>query len=789
MASRSAYVRTRMIALLGCLVALWGFAVVVTLRAGLNPLWVDTLDEKVDRPAESVITALQQERRLSLIVLTGRASDQRAALVAQRARTDEARAALERLATGNDVWVATTAAQRDNIDKGVARWQGLDGGRAAIDAATVDRGRVAAAYNDYVDAGFAIYGALAAVDDPVVARQGRTLVALSRAREILSREDALLAGVLAAGRFTPAEYSSFAQLVGTQRFQYAEVAGDLPEAQETGYRRLRDATAQTGLRALEDRVLEKGVAAPPPTTAEAWQDAVGPVLADLRALENDLARATVTLAGPAGTAALIRLVLAGVLGLAVLGLALSLLWSLPRRLARIREAAWDLADRRLPLVGDDPDVTRETPPLAAGSDEVGQVAQAFNAVHRSAVATAAEQAERRRATRDVFLNLARRTQELVHRQLIVLDGIERRTEEPADLDDLYTVDHLATRMRRHAENLILLSGSVPGRGWLRPVPLVDIVRGAIGEVEEYPRVALGSVEPAALGGSAVGDTIHLLAELVENATTHAPPETSVRVSGRATPDGYAVEIADSGPGMTDADRAQANEQLVNPPDVNLSGPARIGLYVVGRLAVPHGIRVELRPAPDGGTLAAVLIPSALISAIPPAAALPSPRSPSAPFPSESPPPSPPSPSSLSPSSPAAPLPRRSPSSAPSPRHGAGVDAPGGTGLPRRGGANAPGPPRHSAPVDATGGITANGLPRRVRQANLAAALRAEPPAPGPPARGGRTPEQVRQMMSSYQLGTVRGRSEAVAAPVADDGSSGQNRDGAGQSTEGDAGDR
>src|SRR5205814_8686853 len=155
------------------------------------------------------------------------------------------------------------------------------------------------------------------------------------------------------------------------------------------------------------------------------------------------------------------------------------------------------------------------PPLAAGSDEIGQVGRAFNAVQQTAVQVAVEQAELRRGVRDVFLSLARRTQALVHRQLGVLDAMERREVGPDELADLFRVDHLATRMRRNAENLIVLAGAVPGRGWRRPVPVVDVLRGAIAEVEEYTRVTILPVESAALAGRAVGDVIHLLAELIE----------------------------------------------------------------------------------------------------------------------------------------------------------------------------------------------------------------------------------------------------------------------------------
>ncbi len=229
----------------------------------------------------------------------------------------------------------------------------------------------------------------------------------------------------------------------------------------------------------------------------------------------------------------------------------------------------------------------EAPPLAFGTDEIGQVGRAFNLVQETAVQVAVEQAALRRGIRDVFLSLARRSQALVHRQLTLLDTMERRETSPEELEDLFRVDHLATRMRRNAEDLIVLSGAVPGRGWRNPVPLVDVVRGAVAEVEEYERVTVAQIGSASLAGRAVGDIIHLLAELMENAPSFSPPHTMVQVSGQLVGNGFAVEIEDRGLGMSEADLDAANAQLANPPEFNLSSTARLGLYVVGRLAERH----------------------------------------------------------------------------------------------------------------------------------------------------------------------------------------------------------
>ena len=216
---------------------------------------------------------------------------------------------------------------------------------------------------------------------------------------------------------------------------------------------------------------------------------------------------------------IVRLVLAAGLGLlaviASIVVSITTARALLRQLERLRQAAWQLADERLPRVverlgrGEEVDVAAEAPPLEFGNDEIGQVGKAFNAVQETAMRTAVEQAELRRSVREVFLSLARRTQALVHRQLTLLDAMERREHDAEELEDLFRVDHLATRMRRNAENLIVLSGSTPGRAWRRNVPMVDVVRGAVAEVEDYTRVnvlPLGAGRRWPAGPSATSST-------------------------------------------------------------------------------------------------------------------------------------------------------------------------------------------------------------------------------------------------------------------------------------------
>jgi hypothetical protein len=180
-------------------------------------------------------------------------------------------------------------------------------------------------------------------------------------------------------------------------------------------------------------------------------------------------------------------------------------------------------------------VARAAPALRVGDDEIGQVGRAFSTTQRAAVQAAVEQERLRRGVSAVFTNLARRSQLLLHRQLTLLDTMQRRVQDPAEFEDLFRLDHMTTRMRRHAEGLLILSGNAPGRAWRRPVRLSEVVRAAVGETEDYPRVVVRRMPRVELAGSAVADVLHLLAELIENATAFSPPETAVTVRGAGRP--------------------------------------------------------------------------------------------------------------------------------------------------------------------------------------------------------------------------------------------------------------
>ncbi|MGO4748999.1 ATP-binding protein, partial [Streptomyces sp. 2MCAF27] len=292
-----------------------------------------------------------------------------------------------------------------------------------------------------------------------------------------------------------------------------------------------------------------------------------------------------------------------------------------RRLRELRGATLRLADEQLPEViarlqkGDKVELAEAVPEVGHGSDEIGQVAGAFATAQRIAVRAAIEQAETREGISRVFLNLAQRSQGLVHRQLALLDTLERGSEDPDLLAELFRVDHLATRMRRNSENLSILGGAIPSRRWRQPVQLAEILRGAASQTEDYSRVKLTGIPEVMLAGPVAGDIMHLLSELVENATTFAPPHTSVQIHAEVVPKGLGIEIEDRGIGMADDVREEANRLLKAAPEFNVMGftqDTRLGLFVVARLAARHNIMVTLRPSPYGGTSAIVLAPPELL---------------------------------------------------------------------------------------------------------------------------------------------------------------------------------
>ncbi|MGH3176581.1 MAG: nitrate- and nitrite sensing domain-containing protein [Streptosporangiaceae bacterium] len=336
---------------------------------------------------------------------------------------------------------------------------------------------------------------------------------------------------------------------------------------------------------------------------------------ELQVARNIVARSHVLRRG-AEESALFNGIVTAVILFLVLIATLAVARSLVRPLRRLREGALDIATVQLPervrQLGEDmdPAVSLDVAPIdVLSADEIGQVARAFDQVHAEAVRLAGNEAMLRSSFNAMFVNLSRRSQSLIERLARVIDSLEQDEADPDRLSNLFSMDHLVTRMRRNSENLLLLAGHETTRKWSAPVPLADVVRAATSEIEQYSRVAMNIQPGISLTGPAVSDVVHLLAEIVENATIFSSKDTPVHISGQEiSSGGVLIEVRDSGVGIPEARLAEMNLRLDNPPVIDVSVSRHMGLFAVARLAERHGVRVRLRARSPRGLTALVWLP-------------------------------------------------------------------------------------------------------------------------------------------------------------------------------------
>ncbi|MEV6338833.1 nitrate- and nitrite sensing domain-containing protein [Nocardia vinacea] len=503
--------------------------------------------------------------------------------------------------------------------------------RGGIDAGTLSISDAYGFFNkllDSVSRATLVIGRTA--PDPGVASQVAELNRMIDAMEAVSRSTALATVALGPG-LPPQLVAEYRNLVGFYRTEIPQLAGDLGGLEADKINAMVAAPAWQEVSTMESWLIsppapaKSGATASPPIAVDDWRAAADQVsghLLDVWDSQNRKAQeAAVDVSDSKARSSLIAG--SGVAAIAILALLLSI-WLANRligRLRRLRAETLELAERGVPEImgrlsdGEDIDPETEAARLDFGNDEIGSVANAFNRAHTAAVAAAVTEARTQEGVRAVFLNIAHRSQIVAHRQLEILDEAERREENPALLETLFKLDHLATRERRNAENLLILGGGQPGRQWRRPVPLMELVRSAIGETLDYTRVRTGRMPQVSVVGSVVAGLIHLLAELVDNATSFSPPQSRVDVTGNLVGKGVVVEITDQGMGIPDDELERANEMLREPPVfgvATLSVDSRMGLFVVSQLGVRHGISVRLAESDYGGIRAIVLVPAALI---------------------------------------------------------------------------------------------------------------------------------------------------------------------------------
>jgi len=634
MGSRGRSIRLRIYFLVAIplitMLGLFGYVAYTSTTTYLNLDRAPTLIDATAEPLTNFVNLLQVERRAAVVYLSDPST---ANLDAYRtASASTARGLLPVTAALNSVGTKDSSTP--------AEMAGIAAMTTSLDSLTQLRGTVMAkklppltAFADYTTViggqGAVLQAEASSISDAAGAEQGLGLISAVNTQEDVSEQDAVLAGALVSGSLTADDRVAFGQAAGRQQddtllFQELFTAPELKT-----YSATLDALAPTALQGKLTSIQNAVMSGAPlreiellGVTPASWQKVTSTWLHAASQAGNRTA--TTVLAANSRPAIDAKRRLWAVSAVGALGLILSLLVtillgrSINRRLTELRRSALTLAREQLPAVvarlrrGESVDVAAEAPPIRVGSDEIGQVGQAIDAVRQTAIRSAIDEASIRQGVNDMFRNLARRNQSLLQRQLSVLDDMERRAVDPDVLEDLFKMDHLTTRMRRHAEGLIILSGAPPGRSWSAPVQLIDVMRGAVAEVEDYARVTVSTQARTALAGSAVTDVIHLLAELIENATSLSPPFTQVRVGGEIVASGFAIEIEDRGLGMTPQRFAELNERLANPPDLNPANTEQLGLFVVGQLARRHRISVMLRPSPYGGTTVVALIPSDLV---------------------------------------------------------------------------------------------------------------------------------------------------------------------------------
>jgi signal transduction histidine kinase/outer membrane murein-binding lipoprotein Lpp len=546
-------------------------------------------------------------------------------LTNQQSATDES--AQQVTGQASSIGDTYSSSIRQGLNAVLARISDLPQLRAAAGAGKIPTEPMIQDYTNSIDT-LLTFSSLsgAGTSDTELANDVIVLTALARAEDQASAQRGTLFAALWTGQFAPqglsdlqdqqaqqaaaeADFTSAASLSQQQLFQ--NTVSGTPVDQAAFEESLAISTSQNN---------SASIGSTGPNAADTWYKNTTATLGKMRSVENTLMNSINSRSNSLQTSATRSAVIISIITLVLLILVLLVTTfvarSMIRPLRRLREDALDIAGTRLPDMvrrlseteGSDESV--EIEPIAVSStDEIGEVARAFDQVHREAVRLAADEALLRGNLNAMFVNLSRRSQSLIERQISLIDSLEQGEQDSNRLSSLFRLDHLATRMRRNSENLLVLAGHEASRRWSQPVPLVDVLRAAISEIEQYERVVLNVQPGITVVGQAVNDVVHLVAELVENATTFSPEDSQVYVSGQPlTTGGVLLDVTDGGVGISDQEMGHANWRLDNPPVVDVGVSRRMGLFVVGRLAARHGVRVRLRHASSGGLTALVWLP-------------------------------------------------------------------------------------------------------------------------------------------------------------------------------------
>ncbi len=631
---RAFSIRTKLVSLLAAPL------VVLALLAGLGVRWAADAAARSGDAARSTEVALasvaaaldvSRERGLSVAVLgagpaaggAGANSGDAAELRFQRGQTDVALDRLDATLAGD------VSGGSDALDDARTRVAGV---RELVDAGQGTVETALAEYTTAVERLLATGGTgVAAIEDADLLSTAQSYGSLTRATETVALQQSLLMSAYARGGFDPGTYDRMVGAVATEAVWRRQFEQGATTAQVDAYTAALESPSVAAAERLRSDALAVGPTGAVGDDGDLWFTSATRKVDLLNAVADGIAADLATQADAHRATSDRQRNLLVILGAAALALIVGLLALLHRivvrPIRRLTGAAHNIATEVLPRAvavahsqGAEAAEEVATPLVSPTDDELGELTEAFNAVQRTAVALAAEQATLRRNVSDVFVNLGRRTQNLITRQLDQIDHLEARTDDPDGLSDLFLLDHLATRLRRNAENMLVLAGAESPRPWARPVSIVNVVRAALAESTDYSRVDIEHLDPVGVLGAAVNDVSHLLAELVDNALAFSPPTERVAVSGRWTVDGrYGLAVIDAGLGMPPDRLAAANARISDPPVDDFAVSRFLGLYVVGRLADRHGAQVVLADSPLGGVTAHVLLPAHLIVAAGPGA--------------------------------------------------------------------------------------------------------------------------------------------------------------------------
>ncbi|MBI2709569.1 MAG: sensor histidine kinase [Actinobacteria bacterium] len=591
--------------------------------------------------AAAVANELQAESLFSVAFLSQGGAAYRPKLAAQRIATDRAYRAL-RATMATDA----SAQDRQTVSKASASIGFLPSLRGQTDSRDTDWYEIIRQYASIDDSVQSIIaGFVDEMRDPTLASNIQNAAALTAYESAADRTSTLLAGVLSEGGFRDSgatggtgSSAGLGRTASDVRLNFASYAGTedlqlgvfLQTATPTVRQDFRNAVAGSDVDAVRQVRLD---ALQPNATklAASFTDFVRSVdrkTSIVRSFRSARFQALARLASDQASRAnrASRLYLTA----ALLSFALSLVlaWvvaaSITRPINRLTGAVDELAQDQLPRLVDslqnpaEEDVSHLADSMApirdvGGSKEISHLAEAVNSIQRTAVDVATEQARLlRKGIGEMFVNLARRNQALLDRQIEFIDQLERDEEDPDQLENLFRLDHLATRQRRNAESLLVLAGAEPNRRRGRPVAMGDVVRAALGEVEDYGRIEIVSLDDVDVTSQSAPDIAHLLSELMENSAAFSPPETNVEVAGQRNADGYVLTITDHGIGMSAEQLAEANQLLAQPPLMGLSMSRSLGFIVIGRLSQRFGITVRLMASPSGGVTALVTVPEAVL---------------------------------------------------------------------------------------------------------------------------------------------------------------------------------